>query len=100
MKLFKIMKTIRTIKELFKPEIKCERIGHNYKNRHRTIMKKGGGFIGNMICSKYSADIPTCKSCGHELSPINEEYIEGYTSVSMSSCYWDEIRKKGYRICN
>lgn len=78
----------------------CNKYGHVFKLVRHNIMMEGGSY--RSICTDYIADIPTCKrwGCNFKKDPIIIQEVNSYTSVSMSSERWDELKKNGYIINN
>jgi len=83
---------MRFLKELFSPEVKCKRIGHKIKTQRLKIkhIPKFG------VLEKSWADISRCERCGHIESIENYKRIETYTSASMPTYMWNEIRANGF----
>ena len=88
---------MRFIKEWFNPELKCERLIHNYLNKRHTIRRKGG-VVPSVFCTDYLCLIPTCIRCGDHLKPYSEVEVVHHKKVIMHPSQWDELAKKGYVI--
>lgn len=50
------------------------------------------------VCRDFEAHFETCARCGKSFGIKKEDIIESYTSVTMPSYMWDEIRKEGYCV--
>lgn len=87
---------IRAIKEFFNPKLKCERIGHNEAEIEKKIRKEGGGF--RAVATDYKCKVKRCKRCHKESEPYDLKEYDSYTSVTMPSSMWDEIKEKGYLV--
>lgn len=80
---------MRIFKELFNPKLKCERIGHNPKEVNRKI-RTG--------MNDYQQVAIVCRRCREMVKEISREHLMTWTSVSMPTDLWDEIRDKGYIV--
>ena len=88
---------MRIIRELFRPSEKCKRIGHDMTTKTFIIRRRTRAF--RSVATDYKADIDVCKRCGHmDAQPKNEKEIDAYTSCTMPSVMWDEIRERGYVV--
>lgn len=85
---------IRLIKEWLKPELKCQRVGHNYKQDSIRIRKNSHKFYASVI--DYSATVDRCTRCHHRTEPRDEKEIDYFTSCTMPRSYWERIESKGY----
>jgi len=84
----------RFIKELIKPSLKCERVGHKYKTRKEVIRKESRDYV----CEDFYCEISKCRRCGYQKVPEKLIQKNGYHSVSMPSGDWDELRENGYMV--
>lgn len=74
---------------------KCEAGNHDWYHFRRTIEKRAKYGGVNAITQKYVA----CDYCGAEKEGTMEDVnTTFYYSYSAPSSYFDEMRKKGYRI--
>lgn len=90
-------KAIRVFKEFFNQALKCERLGHDNIEQEIKIRKEPDSFSSRVVVEDYKAKIQFCKRCkGLEGEPYGLKYLTYYTSCSMPSSMWDDIREKGY----
>lgn len=87
---------LRFIKELFRPSLKCARVGHNVIKDVVRVRIRSSSW--REVVADYSATIERCKRCGHKEPPVVGEKITGYTGCEMPSEMWDELDKNGYLI--
>lgn len=80
---------MRLLKELFRPELKCERIGHKRKEVTRKIRTGMNDYLQKAVI---------CRRCRVLVEEISREHLETYTSVTMPTSMWDEIREKGFIV--
>ncbi len=86
---------MRWWKELRDPALKCERVGHKYKDSTRRIRREVHEH--RIVCRDYEQQIRTCSRCGHRMI-LGEKEVDWYTGVTMPQSMWDEIRSKGYVV--
>ena len=87
---------MRVLKEIFKPQVKCARVGHKTKTITRKIRRCGKGLRD--VVTDYYAEFDKCSRCGNLSEPRNEEYYESYQSCSMPKDMWDKMRESGFII--
>lgn len=80
---------IRVWKEFWTPSLKCSRLDCVFELKTRRIR--------TYQMEDYEQTIKICKRCSL-FQEVKREYLAGYTSVSMPSDMWDEIRKNGYVV--
>lgn len=86
----------RWLSELCDVRKKCKRLGHKKKVEVRRIRRKSD--FPMSVCRDFEAHFETCARCGKSFGIKKEDIIESYTSVTMPSYMWDEIRKEGYCV--
>jgi len=88
---------LRWIKEFVSPKIKCKRLGHKSIYRKLKIRNKTSYFYSCAAADWYYY-FEECPRCGKELDkePTFREHIDDYSSCSMPTSMWDDIRSKGY----
>ena len=84
------------IKEIFKPSYKCERVGHKVVVVEIKVRKDSA--LCGAIVTDHKAVQHKCKRCGKVLKTDIGEMINWYSSCSMASDRWDEIRENGFCI--
>jgi len=84
------MQVRRFIKELFNPDIKCKRVGHDMKEYHRVGYYDGGGF--RTVATKVTQSRRVCRRCGHaeDWDTVGEQGIQ---SLSGDSEFMHNVRK-------
>ena len=89
---------LRAIIEFFRPEIKCQRVGHVPTTRYAYIEVLGGE-TPRAALTRYKATVPTCSRCKEVVGePENKEYVESFTGYSYPTHWVDEMREKGFRV--
>lgn len=97
----KDMHVERFIEELFNPDMKCKRVGHDMKEYHRVGYYDGGGF--RSVATKVTQCRRVCRRCGHadeDWKTIREQGIQSlsgppelmheiYNSDSNNPCWVD-----------
>jgi hypothetical protein len=83
------------LKEWKKPKLKCERLGHKDRKRMVIIMKDDDSFFAGV---EYLAEINMCDRCNKKSEPIIIEKMNSYTSISLPSKQWKELKTKTYTI--
>lgn len=84
----------RFFRELWRPSLKCERIGHKNKTWSIKIRKRGGGY--RAVASDYTASVEACGRCGHRSEPRDLELLESWTGCQMPTAMWDKMDEQGY----
>jgi len=86
----------RFFRELFKPALKCKRVGHKITVEYLKIRKEGS--FGCAV-EDFNAKRKICGRCGKVIKkPYNLTVLDFYTSCSMPDYMWDEMRENGYLI--
>ncbi len=87
---------LRAIREFWNPSLKCKRLGHTSKPTTVKIRKKSHGRV---VVKDYKAMLNICDRCGKKHGePFNLKQIDWFTSCSMPSRMWEEIKSNGYLI--
>lgn len=86
---------MKFLNELFNSKLKCKRIGHKKKVIKQKIRK--GGSLGYVV-EDYIRTKTICKRCDKVLKKVKDEWTDGYTSCSMPSDMWDEMRANGFLV--
>ncbi len=86
---------MRYFKELFDSKLKCKRLGHKKKIKKQVIRK--GGSIGYVV-EDYIRKTTICERCNKVLKKAKDKWTDGYTSCSMPSEMWDEMRENGFLV--
>ena len=86
---------MRFWKEFWNPGLKCKRVGHRLHTQRRKIMRGGDR---NYVARTGMADVTCCRRCGGERVFDNFKLIIGWTSCTLDSYMWNEIREHGFRL--
>ena len=87
---------IRLIKELFNPSLKCERVGHDLKERQYKISRKAE-YWRNAVLEQLIETESYCKRCHVALFSNPElEYWRSVQSVSANESWWLKLKRQGY----
>lgn len=82
--------------ELFRPYLKCVRVGHKIKKRKVAIRFRDPQ--KHYILVEHEAVLSHCSRCSGEHNLDLGKYICGFNSVSMPDEIWDILRKQEYII--
>ena len=83
---------LRFIRELFKPSLKCARVGHRTGHRERRgFCSDSKDGVADRIIERQQA----CMRCKAELSPWEVVFSRPIHSLSMPSDDMDELRSTG-----
>jgi len=89
---------LQYVKEFFRPELKCERLGHCFDTVTRKIRKKPD-YGRRVVVIDYKAKFLVCSRCRKiEGEPFDLKEIDWFSSCTMPESQWDEIREHGYLI--
>lgn len=84
---------MRIIKELLKPILKCERVGHLTKTRGWEGYAKPEDRY--YVIDHVKGHVDFCPRCGHEHAR-RIDHRKGYTGWTCPSYMSDQVREKGY----
>ena len=91
---------IRFLREIFKPRLKCLRLGHK-RGTYRYKIRKFS-FNWGEVCADYDCLRDECLRCGEPLTDFYKfEKTRSYTSVTMTKDVWDklpEISERGFLV--
>jgi len=92
-----IIKIGRFFQEMTNPVLKCERLGHKILTKEIKIRKSTKRVWDRAIVEDFSAKKDICTRCKkYHPKPYSLKYIDSFTSCSMPTKKWDEIRINGY----
>lgn len=85
--------------ELFKPSLKCHRLGHAKRIHWREgyVRPKTLGFFGG-VADRVRQEQTRCNRCGETLTPWEVTQRKSIDSLSGSTDMWDDIESGGYWI--
>ena len=87
---------MRWLKELLKPALKCERLGHDWKRKTlRAYQWPGEGY--RSVADEVTFTIHECQRCQQRERREGDEVItrEGIQSLSMPSEDWRKLKRDG-----
>jgi len=72
----------RFIEELFNPDMKCRRVGHDMEEHHRAGYYYGGGV--RSVVTNVTQSRKVCRRCGHaeDWKTIDDEGIQSFSAPS------------------
>ncbi len=88
---------VRFIKEMFNPDLKCERLGHDFEDKPVKIRVRSR--MARVVVTDHDAKLKVCKRCRTiEGEPFDLIQVDWFTSCVMPNHMWDQIKKEGYLI--
>lgn len=92
---------MRFLWELFKPALKCDRLGHKKAERKYKIYAepKSHGWLSG-VADRAVLTRDECKRCGTVLSEGEITDRHAIDSLSMPSSEYDKFEKNGVYICH
>ncbi len=81
--------------ELFRPKLKCDRVGHNINLTPHVIRKRSKW---PTVVHDYYCNIPECSRCGHMEDPVNLSLKDGWHACEMADYKWTIMDANGYLI--
>ena len=99
----KISKIKILFNELFRPALKCKRIGkHQWAYRKVVVAKRAYNtdvlFSDRFVIVDFDAEMGHCKVCGKPNGPVGLVEKRCFTSVTRPTSMWDQLDKDGYLI--
>jgi len=86
----------RFLTELFKPSLKCKRLGHKYKFIKRRAYIYPLKYCLDVIVEEHLLRLKICSRCKEEDIQAREILdVECITNLEMPPSRWDELKRKG-----
>ena len=87
----------RTIRELFRPRAKCERVGHRLiKIRHRVLLQPSTSWRG--VADEAIRTQESCRRCGEPFGPPIDGERSSIQSLTLPADMARELRDAGVLI--
>ncbi len=85
----------RFIKELFCPHLKCARIGHRIKIKHRRVLALDSGY--HQVAKRWKQEKTVCLRCKKLIKDWeNVQLLAICSKVTMTTSDWDLIHEQGW----
>lgn len=88
----------RWLNEIFRPSLKCARLGHKPKERRYRVYVRPDGTTFRSVMDRAVMVTCGCARCGAKLKEPVFEHRYGIQNFSAPSNIYDEIRERGFYV--